>query len=59
VTNPQFQSVPKQQTTTGPNYLGATQAQGQYDQNIYNQGIAQQNAMMGGLFKLGSAWLGA
>jgi len=59
VTNPQFQQVAQQQTTTGPNYMGATQAQGQYDQNIYNQGIAQQNAMMDGLFKLGSAAFGA
>jgi hypothetical protein len=42
-----------------PPIFGATQAQGQADQNIYNQGVAQSNAMMGGLFKLGSAAAGA
>lgn len=59
VTNPTFNNVPMQQTTTGPNFLGAAQAQGQYDMNAYNAGIAQDNALMGGLFNLGGAALGA
>lgn len=56
---PQFTSVPQQATTTGPNMLGAAQAQGQWDQNMYNQGVGSNNAMMSGLFGLGGAALGA
>jgi hypothetical protein len=59
VTNPQFQQVPMQQTTTGPNFLGATQAQGQYDQGLYNAQQAQNNSMMSGLFSLGAGALGS
>ena len=59
VTMPQFANVPQQATTTGPNYLGAAQQQGQWDQNLYNQGIGSSNAMMSGLFGLGSAGIGA
>ena len=59
VTSPNFANVPQQATTTGPNYLGAAQAQGQYDQNIYNQGIGSNNAFKSGLFSLGSAAIGA
>jgi hypothetical protein len=59
VTNPTFNQVPQQQTTAGPNYLGAAQAQGTYDQGIYNAGVGQQNAMMGGLASLGAGALGA
>ena len=55
VTSPQFANVPQQQTSTGPNYLGATQQQGQYDMGRYNADVAGQNAMMSGLFGLGSA----
>lgn len=47
VTTPQFTPQP------GANYLGATTAAGNYATDIYNQKIAQQNAMMGGLFSLG------
>ena len=35
--------------------FGATQAQGQWDQNAYNQRVGSYNNMMGGLFGLGSA----
>jgi hypothetical protein len=59
VTNPTFNQVPQQQTTTGANMLGAAQAQGQYDMNSYNSGVAQDNAMMSGLFSLGGAAMGA
>ena len=59
VTMPQFANIPQQATTTGPNYLGAAQSQGQWDQNMYNQGIGSNNAFMSGLFGLGSAAIGA
>jgi hypothetical protein len=58
VTTPQFGNVPQQQTVGGPNYSGATQATGTYDQNLYNQQVAQANAFNGGLFSLGGAALG-
>jgi hypothetical protein len=58
VTNPTFTPVPQQQTTPGANYLGAAQAQGGYDQGVYNQGVASNNAMVGGLFSLGGALAG-
>lgn len=57
VTNPQFGSSPQQQTTAGPNYSGAAQAQGQYGQGLYNSQVASQNAMTGGLMSLGGAAL--
>lgn len=59
VTNPTFNQVPQQQTTTGANMLGAAQAQGQYDQGLYNAGVGANNALTGGLFSLGAAGLGA
>lgn len=59
VTTPQFSSPGQQQTTAGPNYLGAAQSEGQYAGNIYNQQMAQQNAMMQGLFNIGAAYVGA
>lgn len=56
VTNPQFTNAPQQQQTTGPNMLGAAQAQGTYDQGLYNAGVGQANAFNSGLFSLaGSA----
>lgn len=42
-----------------PNILGATQQQYQADLNQYNANQAGSNAMMGGLFSLGSAAMGA
>lgn len=55
VTNPQFQSVPNQAATAGPDYLGAATAQGNAANNAYNAKVGQQNALMNGLFGLGSA----
>jgi hypothetical protein len=55
VTNPTFQNQPQQQTTAGPNLLGAAQAQGQYGQGLYNQQQASNNNFMSGLFNLGAA----
>ena len=59
VTNPTFNQVPQQQTTTGANMLGAAQAQNQYDMGLFNQGQANKNNFTSGLFQLGSAYLGA
>lgn len=59
VTNPTFGAVPQQQTTPGANLLGAAQAQGTYDQGLYNAGVGQANSFNNGLFSLGSAFLGA
>lgn len=59
VTNPSFVGVPQQATTAGPDIMGATQAG--YNANLanYNSQQAGNNAMMGGLFSLGGAALGA
>lgn len=59
VTNPSFTPVPQQQTTAGPNMLGAAQAQYGADMQAYNADQAGSNAMMGGLFSLGGSALGA
>jgi len=54
---PQFQPFAQQATTAGPDYLGAAQAQGAWDMNMYNADVAQQNAILQALFGLGSASL--
>lgn len=59
VTNPQFSQVPQQQATPGANMLGAAQMAGQSGLDQYNAQVGGQNALMGGLFNLGSAGLGA
>lgn len=48
VQNPTFGSTP-----TGPNYLGAAQAQNASDLGVYNSKVGSYNSMMGGLMKLG------
>jgi len=58
VQNPQFTAVPQQQTTPGPNLLGAANAQYGASLDQYNSQVASNNALMGGLFGLGSAVLG-
>jgi len=58
VSAPQFVNVPQQQTTTGPDLLGAAQAQYNGQLGAYNADQASQNSMMSGLFSLGSAYLG-
>lgn len=57
-TNPQFTNTPQQQTTAGPNLLGAAQSQYQGQLGAYNAQQAGANSMMNGLFSLGSAYLG-
>lgn len=57
VTTPQFQNVPQQATTQGADLLGATQAQYGAQLGGYNAQQAGNNAMMQGLFNLGSAYM--
>ncbi len=64
VTNPTFSNVPQQQTTAGPDLLGAANSQYGAQMNAYNAQQAQSAGLMGGLFSLGGAalgspWLGA
>ena len=56
---PQFQAYGNQSFTGGPDYSGAATALGQYDLGRSNQGIASDNSMMGGLYDLGVAGIGA
>lgn len=51
IQNPTFSQQP------GSNQLGAAQAQGTYNQGLYNSQVGQQNAMTSGLFGLGAAAL--
>jgi len=55
VSMPQFMNTPQMQGVTGPDILGATAAQGTYNQGLYNAQAGQGAGMMGGLFGLGSA----
>ena len=63
VTNPTFSNLPQQQTTAGPDLLGAAQSAYNADMAAYNAKQAQGAGLMGGLFSLGGAalmspWLG-
>ena len=58
IENPQFQSYAGANVAATPVFAGA-QAQGQFEQNKYNQQVAQQNAMTQGLFSLAGAGAGA
>lgn len=55
VTNPTFTNVPQQQTTAGPDLLGAAGMQNQYNMGLYNSQVAGNNSTMNGLFGLGAA----
>lgn len=57
VTNPSFVNAPSQQTTAGADLMGAMGLTNQSNIANANAINAQQNAMMSGLFKLGSAAL--
>lgn len=59
VTNPQFGSYAQQATTAGPDYMGAAQAGYGAQMDAYNAQQAGSGGLMGGLFSLGSAALGA
>lgn len=54
IQNPQFQAYSGSNIAAAP-IFGATQAQGQYDQNTYNQQVATQNANTAGLYSLAGA----
>jgi len=56
IQNPQFAAY-QGQTITPPNIAGAAAQQGAYNQNLYNQQVAGQNAQTAGLFQLGGAAL--
>jgi len=53
----QFQNFSGANVAPAP-VFGATQAAGQYGTDVYNAGVGSQNAMMSGLFGLGSAAMG-
>lgn len=55
VTNPAFERVAQQALTSGPDVLGATQSQGNYQQGLYNSQVASYNANGGWLGPIGSA----
>lgn len=54
-TAPQFGGFALQQTTPGPDILGATDALGRYNQGMYNGQVGQYNANGGALGPFGSA----
>lgn len=56
--NPGYVNAPGQQAVAGPDVMGATNMANQFNMNMYNQQMAQHNAMMGGLFGLGAAGMG-
>jgi hypothetical protein len=58
IENPQFQSYAGANVAATPVFAGA-QAQGAFEQNKYNQQVAQSNAMTQGLFSLAGAGAGA
>jgi hypothetical protein len=58
IQNPQFGAYSGSTVQAAPLFAGA-QAQGQFEQNKYNQQVAQNNAMTQGLFSLAGAGAGA
>jgi hypothetical protein len=59
VQNPQFQQFAQQQTTTGPDMLGAANAQYGAQMNAFNAKQASNDAMMGGLMGIGGQFAGS
>lgn len=55
---PQFQQFAQQQTTSGPDMMGAANAQYGAELDAYNAEQAQMGGLFGGLMKLGTAPLG-
>lgn len=58
VTNPTFSATPQQQTTAGPDMMGAMQGQNQYNMGLYNSQVGRNNSTMGSLAGLAGAGLG-
>ena len=52
IQNPQFQAYQGANVAPAPTFA-ATQAQGAFDANAYNQRVATQNANTAGLYSLG------
>ena len=52
--NPQFQAYQGANVAAAPTFA-ATQAQGAFDANSYNQQVAAQNANTAGLYSLGGS----
>lgn len=51
IQNPQFQPYGNQQTTAGPDLLGAANAQNQYNMGLYNSGVGASNSFNSGLMQ--------
>ena len=58
IQNPQFNAYQGSNVAAAP-IANATAQQGAFNQNLYNQQVAQQNAQTAGLYSLGGAALGA
>jgi hypothetical protein len=58
VQNPQFQQFAQQQTTQGPDMMGAAQANYGSQMDAYNADQAQSGGMLGGLFGIGMGLAG-
>ena len=58
VQNPTFNNVPQQQGVAGPDLLGASNANSQYNQGLYNSQTAGNNAMIGGLATIAGGMMG-
>ena len=56
---PQFQGYSQAGFAGGPDYLGAGMGESQYNLGAWNADTASNNALMGGLFGLGAAGIGA
>jgi len=57
IQNPQFGAYSGSTVQAAPIFAG-TQAQGQFEQNLYNQQVASANANTAGLYSLGGAAAG-
>lgn len=55
VSNPTFQQAPQQATTSGPDMLGATNGQNQYNMGLYSSQVASNNGTMGMIGSLAAA----
>jgi hypothetical protein len=44
VSNPTFQQAPQQATTAGPDMMGATTGQNQYNMGLYNSQVGSANS---------------
>jgi hypothetical protein len=54
VQDPNYVNPANQSTTPGPDYTGAANQTGQYNNNIYNQQTASRNSNIGGLMNIGT-----